>query len=83
MSPPNDQNPSKQTETKWMETTDQLALSRQGETKDTTSANKDNTHKEPTVIINAGINLNCHHPPWAPWGFCTKMCAQPQGLANK
>ena len=29
---------------------------------------------------NAGIDLTSYHPPRAPRGFCTEMCAQPQGF---
>ena len=32
--------------------------------------------------INAGINLTGYHPPRAPLGFCTEMCAQPQGFCT-
>ena len=33
---------------------------------------------------NAGINLTGYHPPPPPGtpGFCTKMCAQPQGFCT-
>ena len=33
---------------------------------------------------NAGINLTGYHPPppQAPRGFCTKLCAQPQGFCT-
>ena len=31
---------------------------------------------------NAGINLTGYHPPRAPRGFCTEMCAQPQGFCK-
>ena len=31
---------------------------------------------------NAGINLTGYHPPRAPRGFCTEMCAQPQGFCT-
>ena len=40
---------------------------------------------EPAHEINAGINLTGYHPPpppRAPRGFCTKMCAQPQGFCT-
>ena len=44
-------------------------------------------HEENDVIapeelarVNAGINLTGYHPPFAPRGFCTKMCARPQGF---
>ena len=30
----------------------------------------------------AGINLTGYHPPRAPRGFCTEMCAQPQGFCT-
>ena len=33
-------------------------------------------------VPNAGINLTSYHPPWAPWGFCTEMCAQPWGFCT-
>ena len=31
---------------------------------------------------NAGINLTGYHPPRAPRGFCTEMCAQPRGFCT-
>ena len=49
-------------------------------------------HRESFGVNNAGINLTGYHPPRAPRGFCTEMCAQPpgfcttenaRGLANK
>ena len=31
---------------------------------------------------NAGINLTGYHPPPGTRGFCTEMCAQPQGFCK-
>ena len=36
--------------------------------------------KNKLCTSNAGINLTGYHPPRAPRGFCTEMCAQPRGL---
>ena len=35
------------------------------------------------ALSNAGINLTGYHPPRAPRGFCTEMCAQPRGFCTK
>ena len=34
-------------------------------------------------MYNAGINLTGYHPPRAPRGFCTEMCARPGAVAQQ